>query len=145
MGTGLNIPAACKWLAAILIAEWLHVPGVMRALVFFMAVDYITGVGAAIVRREISSHIAWRGLVRKTLILVLLLAIRLGERAAGLGFNIEQVGSMGYLVTEVISIVENLAQAGVPIPANVVAALLAAKQINRPATQDEIEQLTSKN
>ena len=139
-----NLPAACKWLAALVVAEWFHIPGTMRALVLFMLADYVTGVGTAIVRHELSSHVAWRGLIRKTMVLALLLLIKLAEKAAGLDLNIEQAGAIGYLVTEVISIVENLARAGVPVPSNVVAALLAAKQLNKTATQGQIDQLSGK-
>jgi len=139
-----SLPAVCKWLAALVVAEWFHIPGAMRALVFFMLADYVTGVGAAIVRHELSSDVAWRGLIRKTMVLALLLLIRLAENAAGLSLNIEQAGAIGYLITEVISIVENLARAGVPVPASAVAALLAAKQLNKAATAEQIDQLSGK-
>lgn len=136
------MPAAVKWLVALIAAEWLQVPGVMRALIVCMAADYVTGVGAAVVRRELSSHVAWRGLVRKTLVLVLLVLVRYAERSVGLDLNIEHVCAVGYLVTEFISIVENMARAGVPIPGNLVTVLLAAKKLHSKATPDQIEELT---
>lgn len=139
--SAVSVPAVAKWLGAIAVAQWLQIPGVVRALLFFMTADYVTGLAAAYVRRELSSAIGWRGLVKKTLVLILLLVAHVGEQSAGLNIHVEQIGAVGYIVSEFISIVENVARAGVPIPAQIVEALLAAKKLSKPATPEQLKAL----
>jgi toxin secretion/phage lysis holin len=140
--TTVSIPAAGKWVAALVVAQWMQIPSAMRVLLVFMAADYVTGLAAAYVRREVASAAAWRGLVRKTLVIVLLVVLWVGDRVSGLDLRLAQAGAIGYIVGEFISIVENVAAAGVPVPAQVVSALLAVKKIQRPATDEEIAALS---
>lgn len=143
--SAISIPAAGKWITAFAIAQWLRIPALVQVLLMFMAADYLTGLAAAYVRRELSSSAATRGLVRKALVVLLLVVLRIGGRVSGLELHLDQVGAIGYIVSEFISIVENVAKAGVPVPAQVVSALLAAKKLQRPATQAEIDALASGN
>lgn len=142
MNTTINIPAVWKWLIAFIIAQWLQIPGIMRALLVCMVIDYGTGIAAAFVRKEISSEAGVRGLVKKMLTLIVLLAAHIGEQAAGIEFHIEQIGAMAYLVNELVSIVENCSKAGVPIPSQLVEALLTIKKLRvKQANADELKDL----
>ena len=135
--------AAVRWVSAFAVTEWVRVPGAMQVLLIFMAFDYVTGIMSAVVCREVSSSKAWRGLVRKGLILMLLTAAIIGQRMAGIDLHVEQAGAVGFTVSEFISIIENCAKAGVPIPAALVSALVAAKKLRRAATPEEIKDLES--
>ena len=59
MKSSFSIPAALKWMGAAAAAHWLAIPLTMRLLLLCMAADYVTGLGAAFVRRELSSGAAW--------------------------------------------------------------------------------------
>ena len=91
--------------------------GFLYALIAFVAVDYITGVMCAIADKNLSSAVGFKGICRKVLIFVLV----------GIG-NIVDVYVMGeagilrtaviffYLSNEGVSLLENSAHLGLPIP-----------------------------
>jgi toxin secretion/phage lysis holin len=136
----ISIPALAKWLVAFVIAEWISLPGSMRTLVIFMAIDYASGLAVGFMRKELSSAIGLRGLVRKGMVLLLLLTVHIAEQNAGADLRLEHIGALGYMVNEIISIIENCARAGVPIPAQLVSALMSMQNLRgRPATGDELK------
>jgi toxin secretion/phage lysis holin len=141
-GWQVSFSAVVKWLAALLMARWLTMPAALRILVCLMIIDYVFGVATAYLTGQLSSRIGLRGLVKKGLVLGLLLAIHLGENFSGIELNLEQIGAMGYAVNELISVVENAARAGLPIPAQFIDALLAAKRLKMArATPEQLDQL----
>lgn len=93
------------------------VDGFLYALIAFTVIDYITGVMCAITDKNLSSSIGFKGICRKVLIFTLV----------GIG-NIEDVYVLGqggvlrtaviffYLSNEGVSILENSAHLGLPIP-----------------------------
>ena len=138
----LSFPAILKWLLAMIIAQWLRVPGIMRALVILMAVDYATGLAAAFIRKQLSSEEGVRGLIRKSLIITLLITIHYIEKAANLDLHIDEFGALGYSINELISIVENCHKAGVPIPEQLVTALVSIHKLRgKTATEAQIAEL----
>jgi toxin secretion/phage lysis holin len=138
----MSFPAIMKWLAALIVAEWLRIPGLMRVLIVLMCVDYGTGLVAAFIRHQLSSAAGVRGLLRKTLILVLLVTIHYIEKAASLDLHIDEFGALGYAINELISIVENCHKAGVPIPEQLVTALVSVhKMRGKRATDAQIAEL----
>jgi toxin secretion/phage lysis holin len=136
----ISVPAIVKWLAAFAVVEWLQLPASMRALVIFMSIDYASGLAVGFMRKELSSAIGLRGLVRKGMVLLLLLTVHIAEQNTGADLRLEHIGALGYMVNEIISIVENCARAGVPIPAQLVSALMSVQNLRgRPATGDELK------
>ena len=91
--------------------------GLLIALVVFVAVDYVTGVMCAISDKNLSSAVGFKGICRKVLIFTLV----------GIG-NIVDVYVLGqagvlrmaviffYLSNEGVSLLENAAHLGLPIP-----------------------------
>lgn len=91
--------------------------GFLYALIAFTVIDYITGVMCAIVDKNLSSAVGFKGICRKVLIFTLV----------GIG-NIVDVYVLGeagvlrtaviffYLSNEGVSLVENSAHLGLPIP-----------------------------
>lgn len=96
---------------------WGELNGLLLALIAFMVLDYITGLSVAVVKKELSSEIGFKGIFKKVLILILvgvgnILDVHvLGEgsvcRSAVIGF---------YLANEGISILENAGKLGLPLP-----------------------------
>ena len=102
----------------------------MAALMVCMAVDYISGSLVALVFHRSNktesgaydSRYGWKGLCRKGLMLLfVLVAVRM-DALLGADYVRDAV-CIGFCVNEVLSIVENLGLAGVPMPEVVVKAL----------------------
>lgn len=98
--------------------------GTVLTLIIFMTADYLSGfIIAAVFKKSpksktgaLESHAGWKGLVRKgvTLIIVML-SFRLNE-LTGLDFIADGV-IIAFIVNEAISITENAALIGIPLPA----------------------------
>lgn len=102
------------------IVEWLVVfhrqfP-LVGILMLIMALDVAVGLCAAVVTKTVSSTISQHGMYRKVIMLLLVGVGAVLDPYAG-GIPLSKMISMAFLVTEAISIVENSARAGVPIPA----------------------------
>ncbi|MBP5618466.1 MAG: phage holin family protein [Clostridia bacterium] len=87
------------------------------ALLCFMAADYITGVMLAITRKQLSSEIGFKGLAKKAVILlVIVLAVCLDRLIGGEMWTFRTLTAWFYLANEGISLLENAAALGVPVP-----------------------------
>ena len=141
----VSAPAVAKWIAVAVVAQWAQVPQALQLLVWLMLVDYVFGVGAAIVTKELSSRAGLRGLIKKGMVLGLLLALHLTERYTGIAFHVEQAGALGYSVNELVSIVENSVKAGIPIPEFIVQTLVSVKNLRaKTASREQIAELEDK-
>ena len=91
--------------------------GFLYALIAFAVIDYITGVMCAISDKRLSSEVGFKGICRKVLIFVLV----------GIGnlVDVYVLGEAGvlrtaviffYLSNEGVSLLENSAHLGLPIP-----------------------------
>ena len=91
--------------------------GLLYALIAFVAIDYITGVMCAISDKTLSSEVGFRSICRKVLIFLLV----------GIGniIDVQVLGSPGvlrtaviffYLSNEGVSLLENAAHLGLPVP-----------------------------
>jgi toxin secretion/phage lysis holin len=89
---------------------------VLRVLVLFVALDYITGVAAAWAEKQLSSEIGARGILKKVLLFVIVaLAYQLDKAIGQEVFR--SLAIWFYMANEALSIIENCGRAGVPIPA----------------------------
>lgn len=101
------------------IAKWLGgFDGLIETLVAFMIVDYVTGILCAIVEKNLSSAIGFKGIAQKCLILFLVgMANSVDQHILGGSDNLLRTAVIFfYLSNEGISIVENAARLGLPIP-----------------------------
>ena len=91
--------------------------GLLRALVVFIAVDYATGVMCAVADHRLSSEIGFRGICRKVLMFVLVgVGHVIDESVIGNGSMLRTAVLFFYLSNEGISLLENAAHLGLPIP-----------------------------
>lgn len=116
-----NIIDAIKWGAAAIggVCGALigHVDGVLLALLFFMAADYITGLMVGAVQHNLNSEIGFKGLMKKVFILLLVAVGNvLDVYVIGSGAVVRSAVIAFYLANEGLSILENAGKLGVPYP-----------------------------
>ena len=93
------------------------VDGFLYALIAFTVIDYITGVMCAITDKNLSSSIGFKGICRKVLIFLLVgIANILDVQVIGTGRVLRTAVIFFYLSNEGVSILENSAHLGLPIP-----------------------------
>ena len=107
----------------------------MTTLLIFMAIDYLTGILVAGVFHAspksesgaLESKAGWKGLIRKCSTLVFVL---IGARLdIVMGTTVVRDGVIiGFLINEVVSIVENAGLMGIPLPAVLTNAIELLKQ-----------------
>lgn len=91
--------------------------GLLYALIAFMVVDYITGVMCAVVDKTLSSAVGFKGICRKVLILALVgIAHILDANVIGDGSVLRTAVIFFYISNEGVSLLENAAHLGLPIP-----------------------------
>ena len=91
--------------------------GLILALVIFAAIDYITGVMCAINDKSLSSQVGFTGICRKVLIFLLVgTAHILDTQIIGSGSILRTAVIFFYLSNEGVSIIENAAHLGLPVP-----------------------------
>ena len=92
---------------------WGGCDGLIYALITFVVIDYITGVMCAIVSKNLSSEIGFKGLFRKVLIFMLVgIANVIDMQIIGAGSALRVAVIFFYLSNEGISILENAAFLG---------------------------------
>ena len=91
--------------------------GLILALLAFVVIDYITGVMCAIADKKLSSAVGFKGICRKVLIFLLVgIANILDVQVIGTGSVLRTAVIFFYMANEGLSLVENSAHLGLPIP-----------------------------
>lgn len=102
------------------------------ALLVFMVLDYITGVIVAISEKNLSSETGFRGLAKKLFVIIMLImAVFLDRLISDGNWIVRTLVAYFYIANEGISITENVAKLGVPIPAKIKGILEALKSNNK--------------
>lgn len=97
-------------------------------LILFMVIDYITGVIKSYLTKELSSNIGFNGLVRKTTIfLVLFVAVGVDRILNNDNWIFRTLTCYFFVANEGISIIENVAVIGIPVPKKLIEALKQLK------------------
>jgi toxin secretion/phage lysis holin len=111
------------------------VDGFIYALVAFVLIDYLSGVMLAITERKISSHVGFRGIFRKVLIFALVgIGNVIDVYLIKNGSPVRTACIFFYLGNEGISILENVAKMGLPVPEKLKNIL---EQINEEDNENE--------
>ena len=93
------------------------VDGLMTALLIFMVLDYITGLMCAIADKQLSSAVGFKGVCKKVLILMLVGVAHIVDlHVVGAGDALRSAVVCFYLSNESVSMLENAAHLGLPIP-----------------------------
>lgn len=91
--------------------------GLLIALVVFVAIDYVTGVMCAVSDKKLSSEVGFKGICRKVLIFLLVgIANILDVQVIGTGSVLRTAVIFFYFSNEGVSLLENSAHLGLPVP-----------------------------
>ena len=89
----------------------------MTALLIFMVLDYVTGLMCAIADRKLSSSVGFKGICKKVLIIMLVgVAHVVDLHVVGTGDALRSAVVCFYLSNEGVSMLENAAHLGLPVP-----------------------------
>ena len=112
--------------------------GLLLALVAFSAADYLTGVMCAVSDRKLSSNVGFKGICRKVLIFLLVgIANILDIHVIGTGSVLRTAVIFFYISNEGVSLLENVAHLGLPVPEKIKAVL---EQLHDRAEKTETEE-----
>ncbi len=91
--------------------------GLMIALIVMMTLDYISGVMCAIIDKKLSSAVGFKGICKKVFILMLVgVAHIIDLHVVGTGSALRGAVICFYMSNEGLSLLENAAHIGLPIP-----------------------------
>jgi len=116
--------------------------GFLYALIAFVVIDYITGFMCAAMDKKLSSEVGFRGIFKKILIFAMVAVGHiidtkiLGNVADGGGFVIRTAVVFFYIANEGLSLLENTARLGLPVP-NKLKDILAQLHERKPPGGEE--------
>ena len=91
----------------------------LKILIAMMVIDYLTGISAAVYRKELCSRTGFNGLLKKAVILCIVACGHLlGDMMGVSEIRYTVIGF--YIANEGISIIENAADLGVPLPQKII-------------------------
>ncbi len=98
--------------------------GLLYALIACVTIDYVTGFMAAAADHKLSSEVGFKGICRKVLIFLLVgIGHILDTQVIGSGSVLRTAVIFFYISNEGVSLVENAAHLGLPIPEKLKAVL----------------------
>lgn len=108
---------------AYLFGGWSALLGILLA---FVVIDYVTGVLAAALNGKLSSNVGLRGIAKKVFIFTMVAVAHLADKAIGTQL-IMSAAIFFYLANELLSIIENSGQIGLPVPPAITQAVAILK------------------
>ena len=107
---------------------FVNMPPLVWILIAVMTIDYVTGLICGAMGKSqktetgyLASHEAWKGLMKKGAVLLVVLLAALLDQAVTKGYGIQFEVTMGatcfwFIASEGLSVLENVASMGVPVP-----------------------------
>jgi toxin secretion/phage lysis holin len=130
-----------KWAIAAVIAFWVGLPIAIHLLLILMAFDFATGIMASAIQKQLDPNVGWRGLGKKCMTLMLVAVCHLIVNPLNIGIDLGAGVAFAYSANEVISIIENCARSGVPIPDILLSTLAKFKTIKFSQGQQAVDRL----
>ncbi|HII4514067.1 TPA: phage holin family protein [Clostridium perfringens] len=101
----------------------------LATLVVFIILDYITGLTRGYVNKELSSDVGLKGIARKAMIFIVLIVAVMLDRLLNTGsWMFRTLVCYFYIANEGISLLENGAALGLPIPEKLKDALVQLRE-----------------
>lgn len=118
-----------------------EITGLFIALIVLMVIDYVTGIIKAYIRKELSSYLGFKGILKKICILLVVSVAHLidmyilaNDRAV-----VMNMALLFYCGNEGLSICENLHLIGVPIPSIISTSLKQAAEDKKSKDSEKKE------
>ena len=109
----------------------------LQCLVIAIALDYVSGIIKAFVNKELSSKIGVKGILKKVGVLVVVALAVLIDKITGESGAVRTLVIYYFVANEGLSIVENLGEAGLPIPDVIKKALKSLKNESKGKSNDK--------
>ena len=125
-------------IAAVATYIWGGADNWMIGLIVVVAADYISGVIAAIIARTLNSRRGAAGILKKMLLFLIVAVANVVDSATGAGGVVRSL-TIGFLMAnEGISVLENCARCGIPMPEKLINVLeqLRADNGGRPEKKE---------
>mgnify|MGYP001267518978 CR=1 FL=1 len=110
-------------IGAALAGLWGALPLLVQILVILQAIDVASGLLSAWYNGTVSSTVSFRGMAKKVLCLALVGGAHVIERGFAFDIPLGAAAAGFYCVHEIISIAENAARTGLPLPEQMMRAL----------------------
>ena len=121
------ICAACAGLGTFLSFVFGDWDVALQCLVIAIAIDYISGIIKAFINKELSSKIGVKGLLKKVGVLLIVALATLIDKITGESGMVRTLVIYYFVANEGLSVIENLGEAGLPIPDVIKKALKSLK------------------
>ena len=129
MGESAAVKLLTTFLGTCIVYAFGGVDLILRVLLFFIVLDYITGLMKAFKNKELSSSVGWNGLMKKIGTLIAVIVAHQMDKIDPTGSQLFRNAVVTFFIAnEGVSLVENLAIIGVPVPSILKRALKAWKE-----------------
>ena len=109
----------------------------LQCLVIAISIDYISGIIKAFINKDLSSKIGLKGLLKKVGVLLIVALATLIDRITGESGAVRTLVIYYFVANEGLSVVENLGEAGLPIPDVIKKALKSLKSQSKEKKNDK--------
>lgn len=129
MGESAAVKLITTFLGTCIVYAFGGVDLILRVLLFFLVLDYTTGLMKAFIRKDLSSAVGWNGLMKKIGTLIAVIVAHQMDKIDPTGSQLFRNAVVTFFIAnEGVSLVENLAIIGVPVPSILKRALKAWKE-----------------
>lgn len=124
-------------ITAVLLGSW---DAALEILLVIMALDYVTGVGAAFKTKSVSSSIGYTGLLKKASIFIIVILAAQMDKMIGSSNNLFRNGTaLSFAINDALSILENVGRLGIRLPGFLKAAFVKFQQKTEATLNDQAE------
>jgi toxin secretion/phage lysis holin len=110
----------------------------LQILIIFMILDYCLGVYKGLVNKNLSSRTGFNGIAKKSVIfIILIVGVCLDRLLNTDAWVFRTLVCYFYIANEGISIIENCASIGIPVPDAITNALVQLKQGNKKEIKEQ--------
>ncbi|MBO0586448.1 phage holin family protein [Sporosarcina sp. FSL K6-5500] len=113
----------------------------LHFLLILMALDIITGIFKAYKNENLWSRKSLFGYARKMLVLVMIIMANIIDQILGMSGAVTYATVLFYIVNEALSIMENMAELGVLVPAGLASKLKVIESSNQSFSEEIREEL----
>ena len=147
-----KIPEILAAIGGAVLSFFTGMPPIIWVLVAVMTLDYVTGIICGFMGKSpktptggLSSGAAFQGLMKKILVLIVVGLAALVDHAVAVSAGIEMAAvtgacSLWFVASEGLSIIENAAAMGVPIPQVLLKALEIMRSKGQTAPREDAEE-----